>query len=42
MYSQNYYLYRLYNFNEKELKGDLYILKGAIQRKGLHPKTYLM
>lgn len=40
-YGDKYYLYRLYNFNEKTKKVNLKIIKGPIERKYLEPTNYV-
>lgn len=40
-YSDNYYLYRVYEFNLKTEGGKIYIKKGAIKREKLVPITYI-
>ena len=40
-FSENYYLYRLYNFSKKEMHSDMVIMKGALNRKQLSPTNYV-
>lgn len=40
-FSENYYLYRLYNFNKKEMHADMTIIKGALNRNHLNPINYV-
>lgn len=40
-HSNNYYIYRLYNFNEKEKSTEFYILKGKIDRSLLKATQYI-
>jgi len=40
-YNEHYYLYRLYNFNKKDMKSDLIIIKGALNRTVLSPTNYI-
>lgn len=40
-YKENYYLYRVYNFNIKTMSADLKIIKGAINREKLHATNYI-
>ena len=39
-YKNNYYLYRVYNFNTKKMTADLKIIKGAINREKLKATNY--
>lgn len=36
----NYYLYRVYNFNDKTLKGDIQIIKGEISKLCIDPVNF--
>lgn len=40
-YKDNYYLYRVYNFNMKTMKADVKIIKGAIDREKLQAESYV-
>ena len=41
MFKDNYYLYRLYNFNKKEKTSDFKIIKGSLNREMLTPTNYV-
>lgn len=40
-FKDHYYLYRLYNFNKREKKADMKIIKGSISRGKLVPTNYI-
>ena len=40
-FKDNYYLYRLYNFNQKNKETDMRIIKGSLNRKVLTPTNYV-
>lgn len=37
---ENYYLYRVYNFNDKTLKGDIHIIRGDISEMCVEPVNF--
>jgi hypothetical protein len=39
-YSDNYYLYRVYNFVEENKSAEFFVLKGKINRKNVKPQNY--
>ena len=41
IFKEQYYLYRLYNFDKKERKADLKIIKGSLKRETLTPTNYI-
>ena len=37
---ENYYLYRVYNFNDITLKGDIHIINGDLSNLCIEPVNY--